>query len=371
MELRPTFAEIDLNAVDCNLKEIEKKVAPAQIMAVVKADAYGHGLKEISQVAIANGVKYLAVALLEEGIKLRENKISLPILVFGGFFENQIENYLRFNLEMTLFDMHRAEGLADKAREIGRPAKVHVKVDTGMGRIGIDWQKAAEFVQKIAEFNYLEIAGIYTHFATSDEKDKSYAITQLTRFQKVISELEKNNINIPLKHAANSGAVLDLPESYLDMVRPGVSMYGYYPSSQTTECIPLKPSMSIKSRVLSIKSVEKGIYISYNRTYRTKHKTTIAVVPIGYGDGYNRLLSNQGEVLIQGQRYPVIGRVCMDQIIIDVGNEDSMEVGDEVVLLGRQGNDEITIYEICQKLSTIPYEVTCWITERVPRVYKY
>ncbi|MFQ5752669.1 MAG: alanine racemase [bacterium] len=370
MNQRPTFAEIDLRAIAYNIKEIQKKVAPAQVMAVVKADAYGHGLNAVAEAAIANEVKYLGVALLEEGIKLRKYKFNIPILVFGGFFENQIDDFLHYDLELTLFDLSRARVLAKNAQAFGKSAKVHVKVDTGMGRIGVHWQNAVEFVQQVAEFTYIEIEGIYTHFASSDEKDKTYAKTQLRRFQEVFAQLEQRKINIPIKHAANSAAVLDLPESYLSMVRIGVSMYGYYPSLETTESVSLKPAMSIKSRVIAVKEVEAGTYISYNRTYQTKNKTTMATVPIGYGDGYNRLLSNQGEVLIRGQRFPVVGRVCMDQTMVDVGLESQVEVGDEVVLLGCQGKEEITIYEICEKLNTIPYEVTCWVSGRMPRHYK-
>ncbi|MFQ5823084.1 MAG: alanine racemase [bacterium] len=367
---RPSFVEINLAAITHNLNEIKKKVAPAKIMAIVKADAYGHGLKEVTKIAIENGAAYLGVARLEEGIILREYNFKAPILVLGGFFENQIEEFLNFDLELTLYDICLAKALSIKAKEFGKIVNVHVKVDTGMGRLGIAWKRADDFVQKVLELNHLQIVSIYTHFANSDEKDKSFAMTQLNRFGHVLTNLDEKNIRIPIKHAANSGAILDLPNSYFDMVRAGVIMYGYYPSLETSESMAIKPSMSIKSRVIYSKEVEEGTSISYGQTFKTKRRTKIATVPIGYGDGFNRLLSNQGEVLIQGQRFPVVGRVTMDHIMVDVGPESDVKNGEEVVLLGRQGKEEITIYEICEKLDTIPYEVTCWVSKRIPKIYK-
>lgn len=368
---RPTFVEIDLGAIAHNLTEIVKHVAPAQIMAVVKADAYGHGFKEVSTIAIKHGATYLGVARVEEGISLRENKFNTPILVFGGFFENQIEDFLRFDLDFTLYDLNQAKALSEKTKALGKSARVHVKIDTGMGRVGVAWESAVDFIQTLLELNHLEIIGIYTHFADSDEKDKTFTNIQLKRFCQVLKKLKERNIRIPLKHTANSGAILDIPNSYFDMVRPGVMMYGYYPSLETSKSVAIKPSMSIKSKVIFLKEVEAGTPISYNRAFQTMKKTSIATVPIGYGDGYNRLLSNQGVVLIRGQRFPVVGRVCMDQIMVDVGSRSSVQIGDEVVLLGRQGNEEVTIYEICEKLNTIPYEITCWISDRLQRVYKF
>jgi alanine racemase len=368
--VRPTFAEIDLPAIRHNLQAIKQRVAPAKVMAVLKANAYGHGLKAVAETALESQVDYFGVALLEEGIKLREYKFSNPVLVFGGFFDHQVEDFLRFDLEFTLFDKGNARVLSKIAKEFGKPTRVHIKVDTGMGRVGVAWQEAVDFAQQVAELSHLEMVGIYTHLASSDERDKTYSTTQLQRFEHVLAELERKNIAIPIKHAANSAAVLDLPNSYLDMVRAGVSMYGYYPSKETSRNLALRPAMAIKSRVIYLKEVAKDAFISYNRTYQTSRKTIIATVPIGYGDGYNRRLSNRGEVLIRGRRFPVVGRVCMDQIMIDVGMDSGIQIGDEVVLLGRQGGEEITIYEMCEKLNTIPYEVTCWVSERVPRVYK-
>ncbi len=368
--LRATCAEIDLNAIARNLQNIRERVQPSQIMAVVKADAYGHGMTEVAQVALENGASYLGVALLEEGVELRQKGIKAPVLVFGGFFENQIDDYLRFNLQFTLYDMPRARALNYKAQLLGKQATVHVKVDTGMGRVGVAWENGVNFIKNILELKQLNVVGLYTHFATSDEKDKAFAYMQLERFNHLLKQLEENHIRIPLVHAANSGAILDIPEAYFNMVRPGVMMYGYYPSRQTSESIAISPAMTLKSRIIYLKSIKEGETVSYGRTFKATHPTYIATVPVGYADGYNRLLSNRGEVLIAGRRYPVVGRVCMDQILVDVGQDSHIKTGDEVVLMGRQGDEEISIYEICEKLNTIPYEVTCWVSKRVPRVYK-
>jgi alanine racemase len=339
-------------------------------MAVVKANAYGHGAVAISRVAIENGANYFGVARVEEGMELRESGVTLPILVLGGFFEDQIATSLKYNLELTLYDRNLAATLSASAKRMGKPARVHLKVDTGMGRVGVAWSSAQQFVQAVCSLDGIEVVGIYTHLSSSDEADSTYSNTQLTRFRNLVSDLEGKGIRIPIKHAANSGGVLNLPESYFDMVRPGVSLYGYYPSAESARSLSLKPAMSIESQVIFTKEVEKDTFISYNRTYQTSRKTVVATVPIGYADGYNRLLSNRGEVLIRGQRFPVVGRVTMDQIMVDVGPESEISAGEEVVLLGRQGADEITIYEISEKLNTIPYEVTCSISERVPRVYR-
>ncbi|MFQ5639463.1 MAG: alanine racemase [bacterium] len=367
----PTAAEIDLNAIAFNLRQLQTRVSPAKIMAVVKSNAYGHGLKPIAEMALAQGVEYFGVARLEEGVALRKDAGATPILVFGGFFKDQVARFLKHDLELTLFDEQRARILATGAKRNGNRARAHIKVDTGMERVGISWQHAADFVCFVKDLDWVDVVGVYTHFATSDEKDKTFARTQLERFERVLLDLHKQNVKIPLAHAANSGAILDIPGSYFDMVRPGVSLYGYYPSLETSRSVRLQPAMTLKSRVMAVKEVAPGSTVSYGQTYRASRKTRIATVAIGYGDGYNRLLSNLGEVLIHGRRFPVVGRVCMDHIMVDITDEENVDVGDEVVVLGTQGGQEISIYELCEKLQTIPYEVTCRISERVPRVYKH
>ncbi len=269
MAFRATCVEIDLDAIAHNLQEIKKKVAPAEVMAVLKADAYGHGLKEVARVVLENDARYLGVARVEEGVQLRKYT-SAPILVFGGFFESQITTCFENDLELTLFDLELAVSLSKQAQASGSSAKVHIKVDTGMTRVGVHWQGSLDFTRRVSELTGVEIIGIYTHFASADAKDKSFARMQLQRFQNVLSELGKGHIQIPIKHAANSGAILDLPDSYFDMVRPGVSIYGYYPSSETTESMKLQSAMSFKSRVLSVKEVESGVKVSYNSTFSTE-----------------------------------------------------------------------------------------------------
>ncbi|MFQ5674264.1 MAG: alanine racemase [bacterium] len=370
ISLSATRAEINLSAIVSNLLSIKERVAPAGVMAVVKANAYGHGLSEVAKVALENGVQYLGVARVEEGIRIRRFESDKPVLVFGGFMANEVPEFLKNNLELTVFDLRLAESLSTTARELGAVAKVHIKVDTGMGRVGLQWQEAAEFITRVWELSHVQVVGIYTHFASSDSADNSFADIQLHRFRQVLSELDDRGVEIPVKHAANSGAILDLPASYFDLVRAGVSLYGYYPSANTSESLRLTPSMTLKSQVISVREVEAGTKISYDATYETQRRTRMAVVAIGYGDGYNRLLSNQGEVLINGKRYPVRGRVCMDHIMVETGPEAEIRIGDEVVLLGRQGAEEISIDEICTKLNTIPYEFTTLISDRVPRVYK-
>ncbi len=366
--MRPTWAEIDLGAIAHNIAQIRAKVAPARVMAVVKANAYGHGAAQVAATALASGAQYLAVALVEEGIELRAEGVKVPILVFGGMVPEQAPLFARHGLIATVYTREAAQALAQEASRTNRAVPVHVKVDTGMGRVGVDWKEAVPFLRWLAGVEGVRVEGIYTHFATADEKDKAFAELQLARFQQVLEGAQELGLRL-LRHAANSGAILDLPASYFDLVRPGVMMYGYYPSPEVSRSVPLRPAMTLKTRVLFVKRVERGTSISYGRQFIASEPTTIATLPVGYADGYNRLLSNQAEVLIRGRRYPVVGRVCMDQILVNLGPESDVQPGEEVVLLGRQGEEEISIYAICEKLRTIPYEVTCWVSSRVPRVY--
>ena len=367
--MRPTVAVIDLKAIRSNVQSVVQKVKPARVMAVVKANAYGHGMPEVAKTALDAGADYLAVALVEEGIGLREAGILEPTLIFGGFFPDQAKLFVQYDLDATLYSVRNGEALAKAARLLGRRARVHVKIDTGMGRVGVPWEKAADFVAEVAAMDALELVGVYTHFATSDEQDKTFANLQLERFRWVLKQIESRGISIPIKHAANSGAILDMPEAYFDMVRPGIMLYGYYPSFETTESVPLQPAMAFRSKVLFVKEVEKGTSVSYGRKFVAPRKTTIATIPVGYADGYNRLLTNQGEVLIAGKKYPVVGRVCMDQILVDLGPGSQVREGDDVLLFGKTPAGEVSVYDICRKLGTIPYEVTCWVSGRVPRIY--
>jgi len=367
--MRAAFAEIDLAAFRFNLQQICQRVAPAQVMAVVKANAYGHGAVAIAHAALTAGASCLGVARIEEGIELRNSGITAPILVFGGVLSGQIDSFLVNKLEMTVYTPKIVGEIVGRCQSLNCRARLHVKIDTGMGRVGVAHQRAVKFIQRITTLSQLELVGVCTHFATSDEYDKTFAKLQLEWFQQVLAQLETMKISVPVIHAANSGAILDLPESYFNLVRPGMMLYGWYPSPETSESIPIKPVMRFKSSVLHVKQIAAGESVSYGRKFVAQHPTWIATIAAGYGDGYNRLLSNQGTVLIRGKKYPVVGRVCMDLIHADLGAETSVQPGDEVVLFGKQGSAEVSVYEICEKLQTIPYEVCCWIAARVPRIY--
>ncbi|MBN1153759.1 alanine racemase [candidate division KSB1 bacterium] len=369
--VRPTKAEIDLAAIRHNLSAIRHKVSPSGIMAVVKADAYGHGAVEVARLAVEAGANYLAVALVEEACELRLNGISSPILIFGGELQDQIDELLQIDADITVYSLELAKLFSEKAFSSGRRVSVHVKVDTGMGRVGVPWTQAARFVIECKTLPGLDVKGLYTHFATSDEKDKEFANEQLSNFRSVIATLESKRIRLPLVHAANSGAILDMPDAYFDMVRPGIMMYGYYPSNETSESVPLKPAMKFKSKIIHLKEVDAHTSISYGRTYYTASRTQIATIPVGYADGYNRLLSNKAYVTINSHAYPVVGRVCMDQTLVDVGINFSGKIGDDVILFGpKSEGNEFTVNDICAMINTIPYEVCCWVSKRVPRIYR-
>jgi len=367
--MRAAFAEIDLAALRQNIVAIKQRVHPAKVMAVVKADAYGHGAVAVANAALQAGAEYLGVALVEEGIELRQAGILAPILVFGGVMSDQIPRFFEFKLEMTVYTLEIAEAISRLCQIRQQSTRIHVKVDTGMNRVGVHWQSALALIQKIRALPGLELIGLSTHFATADEKDKSYANLQLSRFREVIDRLAANGIEIPIKHAANSGAILDMPDAWFNLVRPGVMLYGWYPSRETSESVAIQPVMCFKTRVLHVKEIAAGESVSYGRKFIATAPTRIATLPVGYADGYNRLLSNQGQVLIRGEKFPVVGRVCMDLIHVDIGQNQKIRPGDEVVLFGQQGAAEVSVYDICELLNTIPYEVCCWVSKRVPRIY--
>jgi alanine racemase len=366
---RPTIAEINLNAIRMNLRRIGERVYPAEVMAVVKADGYGHGAIAVAQAALSAGASQLGVALLEEGIALRRAQITAPILVFGGFFEKQIDSFIANDLQFTLYDVRLAEIVSHRAQALGRKAQAHVKIDTGMGRVGLLPNEAVETILAMAKLPHVELVGLYTHFASSDSRDKSYSNQQLEQFQSLVRQLTSYDLRVKYLHAAGSGAILHLPQSYFNLVRPGLIIYGYYPSVETSASIPLEPAMSLRTKIIFVKTVPAGTFISYGQTFQTRQATTIATLPIGYADGIPRRLSNNFEVLVRGRRCPLVGRVCMDQLMIDLGEMQDVQTGEEVVLLGKQGDEEISIYEWCRRLETIPYEVVCGISRRVEKVY--
>ncbi|MBI2471554.1 MAG: alanine racemase [Planctomycetes bacterium] len=367
---RPTWVEIDLGALKHNLSAIKKWVGPdIKILGIVKADAYGHGDYEVSRVLLNNGAETLGIAILEEGIQLRDKGIKAPLLLLGGIFEEQIETVIHCDLIPTVYDLKLAGVLAKKASYFNKKLKVHVYVDTGMGSIGVKYDKAVEFVKSVRNLESLYIEGIYTHCSSSDEKDSAYTNLQIKRFRDVLAALDTIKVCIPLRHMANSGAILGYPESYFNMVRPGLSLYGLYPSEDVSRDIGIKPVITFKTRIIHIKDMDAGDVVGYGRAYTIAKPTRVATLPLGYDDGYNRLLSNQGKVIIMGKKASIIGRVCMDQCFVDATNIKDVSVGDEVILYGNQGRETIPIESIAKQLNTIPYEVACNISKRVPRIY--
>lgn len=377
--LATTIIEINQSQFKTNLVMINRLLknndSTPKLCLPVKANAYGHGLVEISRLAEPI-VDYLAVARTEEGITLRTNGIKKPILVFGTFTVEQITELILNNLEITIPSVLRAQQTIDICRQLKKTCKVHIKVDTGMNRIGIRAENAWTLINLVLDSPELQLVGIYSHLASSDKLNDSYTHEQITKFQQIATKIKQVDSNI-ICHLANSGGVCHYPESYFDMVRPGILSYGYLPNTQydralKTQNSPLdsiKPCFSLKSQVAYFKVVPSGSMISYNQQYMTKQQTRIITLPIGYGDGYRRGLSNTGEVLINGKKYTISGTICMDMMMVDIGSQDSIHVGDNVVLIGKQGNHEITLESMAEKCNTITYEILCDFNDRITRVY--
>jgi len=363
---RATRAIIDLTAISNNIAEIRKKIGNKRdLMAIVKADGYGHGAVEVSQAALRNGADSLGVAIPEEGQQLREAGIEAPILVVGLIQPQEAYKVVKFRLAQTVASVELLEALDHEASEASTRINVHVKLDTGMGRIGVKPDDAVSFVRKVKSFKNLNLEGLFSHFSSADARDKTFSRRQLQLFDQVIRALHLAGIEITKKHMANSAAILDLPQSYYDMVRPGIMIYGLYPSREVSHSIELKPAMTFKTKISEVKVVPSGTPISYGRTFITKKKTRVATLPVGYADGYSRMLSNKGEALIKGRRVPVIGTICMDMCMIDVSNVENAQPGDEVTLFG----EGLPVDEIAAKIGTINYEVVCAVGKRVPRLY--
>jgi alanine racemase len=372
--LRPAWAEINLEAVARNIATLRKLVEPdALFMAVVKADGYGHGAIPVSRTALKSGADRLGVALVEEAIELREQHIHTPIHILSEIPPETYEasRVATSDLIPTVCQMSVAEKLSRAAVQAGRGVKVHIKVDTGMNRLGIpaDPERVVNFVRQVQDLPNLEVEGIFTHFALADKPQSDFTDRQFERFQRVIESLEDNGIKVPIKHAANSAAIMTKPQTHLDMVRAGISIYGLPPSPELSQVVRLKPALSLKTKISYLKRVPVGEGISYGLTYRTDKPTLIATLPIGYADGYSRSLSNRSEVLVRGKRARVAGTICMDQFMVDVNHIPNVKVGEEVTLIGRQKGQEITADEIAKLMGTINYEVVCAISKRVPRVY--
>jgi alanine racemase len=367
-ELRPTHLEVDLACLARNLRAIAAHVAPARVMPILKANAYGHGLVATAKKLEQAGAPYLGVAYLEEGLRLRQEGVRAPVLVLGGIVGAQIPRFLAADLTLTASSVDKLSAIDECAARMQKRARVHLKIDTGMERIGVHWYSAEKLLEAAARAQHLEVEGIFTHFASADEADLSRTRLQLERFHEVLSFYERRGLQTPLRHAANSGAILRVPESHLDMVRPGILLYGASPSTELPLTLPVEQALRWLTSVVFFKVVKPGNAVSYGGRFAPEALTRLITLPVGYGDGYARAMSGKAEVIVRGARRPVVGSICMDQIMIDIGWSSAFN-GDEVVLLGSSGDQTIRIEELARWAGTIPHEVLTSINTRVPRVY--
>lgn len=366
------YAAIDLDAICHNISEIKKLVGPdTKIMPVIKADGYGHGAVPVAKALNKIGVDGFAVAIIEEGIALRKQGITKPILVLGYTSEYQYASLIQHEIEQTVFSYEMAEAISKFAVTMKKEAKIHIKVDTGMNRIGFKpTEESVMQVERIQKLPNIKIQGVFTHFACADEEDKTSARHQKALFDQFVSDLEEKGISIPVKHVSNSAAIMELSECRMDMVRSGIITYGLYPSEEVDKtAIDLKPALSLISHVIHVKEVGPGEGVSYGSTFVTDRNTRIATIPVGYADGYPRALSSKGRVIIRGQYAPIIGRICMDQFMVDVTDIKGVSVMDQVTLVGTDGDQRITVEEAADLAGSFNYEFVCGIGKRVPRVY--
>lgn len=372
---RPTRAVVDLAAIRQNVRRIKARVGAAKVLIAVKADAYGHGVLPVSVAVLEAGAEWLGVAFAEEGVEIRRAGIEDRVLVFGALLSDDVPTILEHNLTPALSDVSFAEELSRAAVRIGRKVPVHANVDTGMGRVGFVVSRAHEEVLRVARLPGLQLEGIMTHFPSSDEGERSFTLGQLKQLTELVDKLRVDGVRPPMIHTANTGGVLDFPESFQAMVRVGIGAYGYYPSAAVGRSIELVPSLELVTRIVYLKSCPSGTPISYGRTFVTRRPGVVATLPLGYADGYRRELSNQGRVsVVSGPAKtrtfcPVIGRVCMDQVVIDVTEAPGVAVGDEVIVYSRRREDPNSVEAVARMLSTIPHEVTCGLSKRVPRTY--
>lgn len=366
---RPTVAVIHLDAIRKNIRAIQRKIGKTrQVMAVVKARGYGHGMVETARAAIEGGAQQLGVATVDEAVELRAHGFGLPILMLGAVFPGDAEVVVRKRISVALGSLEVARALDRAARRQGRKASVHVKVDTGMGRFGFWHEEWKRVLPELMRRRHLRFDGLFMHFSDSDGKSPSYTKWQLQNFRLVLQECNRVGFKPAKIHAANSGAILQHPEAHFDLVRPGITVYGLYPTPVVERTVVLHPAMTLLSRIALVRTVGKGRYVSYGRTFKAPNRMRIATVPVGYGDGYPRSLSNQGIMIVRGRRVPIVGRVCMDQVLLDVTRVGA-EVGDEVLIYGKKGTAHLPIEEIAEMIGTIPNEIVCEVGNRVPRVY--
>lgn len=369
--LHPIWAEINLNNLIYNIDQIKKKSGNSEIIGVVKANAYGHGAVEISKVLLNHGINRLAVANIVEAIELRENEIKAPIMLLGISEDYAIDALLEYDVEPTISTYEFAMNLNNKANALNKTVNIHIAMDSGMGRIGFRKNdKGLEDIIKISKLSNLKIESIFSHFSTADSKDKSYSLRQLEIYNTFLDKLQEAGVYINKKNLSNSAAIIDLPESHYDYVRPGIIQYGYYPSDEVDKNhFDIKHVLTWKTKIIHIKEVEENEYIGYGQTFKTSRKTVVATLPVGYADGYSRGLSNKGKVIINGQLAPIIGNVCMDQFMVDITDIENVHLGNEVILLGSDGNVKFDADDIAKLTNTISYEVLCLIGRRAPRIY--
>lgn len=366
-------ANVDLGAIKHNLLEIRKKLNPGtKLMAVIKADAYGHGAVALAKaIGSSDRIDYYGVAIIEEAIELREAGIDKPILILGYTPKEQYDLVVAYDVAQTIFQFEMAEALSEEAKRQNKTAKIHIKVDTGMTRIGFtDTKDSIEEIKRIAALDNIEVEGLFSHFARADEEDRSSTDLQLRRYIAFTDQLEKEQLHIPIKHIANSAGIIEFPQAYFNMVRCGIATYGIYPSEEVNHKeFKLIPAMELKTHVIFVKDVEPGVGVSYGAIYVTSKKTRIATIPVGYADGYSRNLSNSGKVIIHGKFAPIIGKVCMDQFMVDVSDIEDVKQGDTVTLLGRDGDAYISAEELALRSHSFAYELVCTVGKRIPRVY--
>ncbi len=366
--VRPTLVEVNLSRLAENFRLICQRAAPARVMPILKANAYGHGLGRVGQLMQELGAGYLGVAVLEEGMLLREAGVTTPILVLGGILGNQVPLFLRYNLSLTASSQQKLEQIEEAAQALGVTAHVHLKIDTGMERIGVHYYSAESLLEASLKCRHLRVEGIFSHFANADAPDLTHARLQIERFQEVLRFYERRSLPTPLRHMAASAAILQLPESYFDLVRPGILLYGVYPAADIPRTLPVKPALTWKSHVVYFKVIQPGHPVGYGSTWQSDHRVRAVTVPVGYGDGYFRSMSNKAEVILRGRRYPVVGRISMDQVVVNI-EWGSAYNDDEVILMGEGQGQSISCEELAEWAGTIPYEILTNINTRVPRVY--
>ncbi|WP_426350124.1 alanine racemase [Alloiococcus sp. CFN-8] len=370
-KMRYVWAEIDLDALAHNMREIKKASKSEEVMAVVKADAYGHGAIDVAPVLLENGATSLAVAVISEALELRRAGIEAPIMILGHTPLEYAEEIVAYDIQQTVFSFDYAQELSKEAQRQNKKVRLHIALDTGMGRIGfLPTEESIEEIINISKLTNVSIMGVFSHFSSADEENKSYTKEQLQKFLSFIEELKKRGINPKILHIANSAAIIDLPDTHFHEVRPGIILYGYLPSKEVNnKVLDIKPVLTLKAKIVHIKTLEKDMYVSYGRIFKTERKSIIATLPLGYADGYTRLLTNKAKAIVGGKLVPVVGRICMDQCMLDITDVPSLKVGDEVILLGEDKGVHFNAEDIADLLGTINYEVLCMLGSRVPRVY--